>query len=79
MTQYVEILGILATVFLILSMAYNCKDVKSSIIMRVINAVAAIMFVTYSIMLNAYSTILSNLIILIIDIYYIVRLSRNKN
>ena len=47
--------------------------------MRVINAVAAALFVVYSVIMNTYSTILSNLVIFIIDIYYIVKMSKNKD
>ena len=78
MNQYIEVLGMLATVILIISMAYNCKDKKSAIIMRIINGVAALMFVIYSICMSAYSTILSNLLILLIDIYYLIKLMRCK-
>lgn len=78
MNQYIEVLGMLATVILIISMAYNCKDKKSTIIMRIINGVAALMFVIYSICMSAYSTILSNLLILLIDIYYLIKLMRCK-
>ena len=77
--NYIEILGIFATLLLIISMAYHCKDKKSMIIMRVINAVAAALFVVYSVLMNTYSTILSNLVILIIDIYYIVKMGKNKD
>lgn len=78
MTNYIEIVGFVATVLLIISMAYNCKDKKHTIIMRLINGVSALLFVIYSISLSAYSTIFSNLIILVIDIIYIIKLLINK-
>ena len=78
MFNYIEIMGFVATVLLIISMAYNCKDKKHTLIMRVINAVAALLFVIYSVFLSAYSTIFSNLIILVIDIVYIIKLLINK-
>ena len=76
--EYIELLGIIATAILIISMAYNCKDRKSSIIMRFLNGLAAGIFVYYSIMVGAYSAILSNFLILVIDIFYIVKLIKNK-
>ena len=39
MTHYIEIVGIISTILLIISMAYNCKDKKHTIIMRITNAI----------------------------------------
>ena len=78
MFNYIEIMGFVATALLIISMAYNCKDKKHIVIMRALNALAALLFVIYSIFLSAYSTIFSNLIILVIDIIYIIKLLINK-
>lgn len=77
--SYVEIIGIIATILLVVSMAYNCKNRKTTLIMRSLNAISALLFIMYSIVLCAYSTILSNLIILLIDIYYIVKTYKNKD
>lgn len=77
--SYVEIIGIIATILLVVSMAYNCKNRKTTLIMRSLNAISALLFIIYSIVLCAYSTILSNLIILLIDIYYIVKTYKNKD
>jgi hypothetical protein len=71
-------MGFVATALLIISMAYNCKDKKHTVIMRALNALAALLFVIYSVFLSAYSTIFSNLIILVIDIIYIIKLLINK-
>ena len=71
MISFIELFGVLATIILVVSMAFNCKSKKSIIIMRTLNAIAAIMFIIYSIVINAYSSILSNLSILIIDIYWL--------
>jgi hypothetical protein len=71
MNSFIEIFGIIATIILVVSMAFNCKTKKATLIMRTLNAVSAIMFIVYSIVLNAYSSILSNLAILIIDIFWL--------
>lgn len=78
MTHYIEIVGIISTILLIISMAYNCKDKKHTIIMRTINAISAMLFVVYGIFFSAYSTILSNLIIFIIDVFYIIKTLYSK-
>lgn len=71
MISFIEIFGVLATIILVISMAFNCKSRKTTIIMRTLNAISAIMFIIYSIVYSAYSSILSNLAILIIDIYWL--------
>lgn len=68
---YNEVLGIFATLLLLFSMACSCKDKRSTLIMRSVNALAAVLFIIYSVVLNAYSNIVSNTAILFIDIYYI--------
>lgn len=74
--MYLEAFGVIATAILIISMMCNCKDRKTTITMRLLNAVAAIMFIIYSSILAAYSSILSNSIILLIDIFYLYKLIR---
>lgn len=76
--HYIEILGVSATIILLISMSYSCKDRKSTIIMRLMNALAAVLFIIYSIVMNAYSTILSNLAILLIDLFYLTKLLKSK-
>ena len=68
-----EILGIASTILLVISMAISTKDNIKTLIMRIINAISCLGFIMYSINLLAYSTVLSNSIILILDIYYIVK------
>ena len=78
MTHYIEIVWIISTILLIISMAYNYKDKKHTLIMRIINAISALLFIVYSIFFSAYSTILSNLNIFFIDIYYVIKLLYSK-
>lgn len=77
--SYIEIIGIIATILLVMSMAYNSKNRKTILVMRSLNAISSLLFIIYSIVLFAYSTILSNLIILLIDIYYILKTYKNKD
>lgn len=69
-----EILGILSTMLLVISMAISTKNNTKTLIMRIINGASSLGFIIYSLNLSAYSTIVSNLIILILDIYYIVKI-----
>lgn len=68
-----EILSIVATILLVTSMAYSCKNIKSTIVMRSINAVAAILFIVYNVIIGGYGNIMSHIAILCIDIYYIIK------
>lgn len=69
-----ECLGIFATILLILSMTFNCKSVKAQLLMRAFNGLASILFVIYSIKFLAYSTMISNTIILVLDVYYFINI-----
>ena len=75
--QLIEILGIVATILLIISMSFSCKNDKSTIIMRSINALSNILFMIYSVILGAYSVMISNAFILGIDIAYIEKAIKN--
>lgn len=75
--QLIEILGIVATILLIISMSFSCKNDKSTIIMRSINALSNILFMIYSVILGAYSVMISNAFILGIDVAYIEKAIKN--
>ena len=59
-----EIIGVLATLFLVASFA--CNGEKK---IRFVNSIGAILFVVYGLMINAWSTAVSNLIILFLNIF----------
>ena len=77
--KQIEVLGIIATIILIISMSFNCKTKKSLISMRILNTIATLMFIVYSCVILAYSTILSNVAILIIDVFYLFKLFKNND
>jgi hypothetical protein len=63
--QY-ELIGILATLFVLASFAVN--DLK---LVRIINIVGAALFVVYGILIGAFSTWLLNALLIEIHIYYL--------
>lgn len=67
----IEVIGMIATILLVISMMVNTKNSKKVIIMRAINAVASIGFIIYGVLLSAYSTTISNTFILFVDIWYL--------
>lgn len=69
--MFIEIIGVVATVILVISMFWSAQTKSGLIAMRLVNAIACILFVWYGVLITAYSIIISNAIILIIDIFYL--------
>lgn len=70
----VEIIGIVATLFVIASMCFKTTSIKGSIIMRSLNIVGSVIFVFYGFWLPAYSTGILNIILVIINCYHLITL-----
>lgn len=67
----IEVIGMIATISLIISMMVNTKNPKTVIMMRALNAVACVAFVVYGLLLSAYSTAISNGFIFFVDMWYL--------
>lgn len=67
----IEIIGLIATVLLAISMMVNTKNLKTVIMMRALNALACVAFVVYGLLLSAYSTAISNGFIFFVDLWYL--------
>lgn len=74
-----ELIGIIATIILVVSMVSNCRTKNSLIIMRTLNAIASVLFIIYGCLILAYSTILSNIAILIIDLFYVYKIVKSND
>lgn len=61
-----EIIGIIATLFIVLAFAQN-GELK----IRILDLIGAMLFVIYGILINSFSTVLLNTILIIIQIYKI--------
>lgn len=70
--MFTEILGIIATLFIIL--AFTLDD-KNNI--RKIDIIGAILFIIYGILINSISVTLLNSILLIINIYKLYKDNKN--
>lgn len=66
--KLVEIIGILGSVFVLLSFIVN--DIKK---IRIINIIGAVLFVVYGIYINAFSTWFLNGALILIHIYYLIK------
>jgi len=68
-----EILGIIATIFIVIAFALS-GELK----IRIFDLVGAILFIIYGITINSFSTILLNIILTIIQIYKIYKMKKGN-
>lgn len=71
--QY-ELIGIVATLFVLASFIVN--DIKY---VRIINIAGAALFVVYGILIDAFSTWLLNALLIVIHLFYLVRMESEEN
>lgn len=69
----IEILGYIATAFVVVSFLLN-----SILYLRIVNAIGAILYIAYGAMIDSMPVILLNLFITVVHIYQIMKLKRNR-
>ena len=78
--MWVEILGIVATLLILVSMSCKTMTYKGSIAMRITNLVGSATFTVYGFLLPAYSTGVLNAVLIGVNTYHLIRLIReHKN
>ena len=70
----IEFIGILAGIFILISLIFRSTTRKTEILMRILNSVGAVLFIIYGILLPAYSTAIINACILVVNVYNIIAL-----
>lgn len=70
----IELIGIIATLFILTSMLFKTNTTKGAIIMRSINLVGSAIFVVYGSLLPAISTAILNAGLVIINTFHLIRL-----
>ena len=68
MSIWIEILGIVATLFVLLSFLFNKQKT-----IRIVNIIGAVVFVVYGILINSISVWLLNGALIGIHIYYLIK------
>lgn len=68
-----EILGLIATILIVLSMCF--KNIK---IIRFINLIGSICFVIYGLAIDALYTWIANLILIFVQIYYLIKIYKEE-
>lgn len=76
----VALIGIVASVIVLVSMCFNTQTKKGNIWMRVLNFIGSIVSVVYGVMLgpSGIGVILINGILVFVNIYYLIN-TRNDN
>lgn len=69
----IEYVGYIASAFIVISLTMT-----SIIQLRIINSIGCILFIIYGLSVNAYPVVISNLLIVIINLYYLYELYRKK-
>ncbi len=67
----VEFIGIIAAIFILVSMLFPTMSFKGSVCMRIINMLGSIVFIIYGILLPAIATMVANIGILIVNIVHL--------
>ena len=75
----IEIIGILSTVLILIGMCFKTTTIKGSIFMRMFNVIGSVTFMTYGILLPAYSTAILNGILILVNSYHLILLLKQKN
>ncbi len=75
---YTEIIGIVASVLIVLAMLFKTDTTKQAICLRAVNAVGASIFVVYGFLVPAYATAIANFCIVLISLYHIILLSKKR-
>ena len=74
----IEIIGILATILILISMSFKTTSIKWSIWMRALNIAGSVVFVVYGFLLPAYSTAILNAALVFVNTYHLVILLKER-
>lgn len=74
----VEVIGILASVLIIISMSCSTSTYKSTLVLRVFNIIGSVIFVLYGLLLPAYSTAFLNAVLVGVNVYHAVKVVKER-
>lgn len=73
----IEILGLIGSVIILISMCFKSCDIKGNLVMRIFNIVGNIILAAYAIQVDALSVCVLNIGVVVIDIYHIIGLVKS--
>lgn len=68
----IEIVGIVASIFIVFSLVFKTTTFKGTLLLRVLNSLGCVFFIIYGGLIGAWSTLIANAACLIINIIYTV-------
>ena len=74
----IEIIGIVATLFILVSMSFKTTTFKASIWRRITNIVGSVVFVVYGCLLPAISTAILNGVLVFVNSYHLIVLIKES-
>lgn len=74
----IEFIGILAGIFILISLSFKSISDLGNLIMRFLNIGGSILFVIYGFLIPAYSTAIVNMCTIIINIINIISIIKNQ-
>lgn len=74
----IEIIGIVATLLILVSMSFKTTTLKASIWMRITNIVGSVVFVIYGCLLPAISTAILNGVLVFVNSYHLIVLIKES-
>lgn len=72
--MWIEILGIISSFIIFISMCFKTDTIKGTICLRSFNLIGSVAFVVYGLLLPSYATAFMNFIIIFINVYHMIKL-----
>lgn len=73
--MWYEIIGIVASIFVLVAMTVKSSTTKGNIIMRVVNVIGSAAFIVYGFCIGAWSTAFMNIAAVVINGFFLFRLA----
>ena len=70
----IEIVGVIASILILISMCFNSSSYKGSLLMRIFNLIGSIILTVYGPLIQAFSVVFYNCILVFVNFYYLIDL-----
>lgn len=69
-----EVIGVVGSILVLVAMLFKTTSIKGSLVMRSLNLVGSAIFIVYGALLPAYTTLVLNIIMVLVCVYHIIML-----
>ena len=77
--SYAELWGTIGSVVVLISMCFDVETPVGSFLLRFLNVVGCIIYIYYGILINSFSVLMLNTILLVVNVIYLLKKPRKKN